>query len=100
MDMSVKNLYRELLLILLCFACTKPQPAFEDVNGVVVEAVVDGKVVKNNTNVTDVKFLERHGKPVEEKKTTGLNPVVIVIASALVILGVVILIFGKKREKK
>lgn len=52
--MSVKNLYRVFLFAVVCFSCTKPQPAFKDVNGFVVEAVVDGKVAKNNTNVTDV----------------------------------------------
>ena len=37
----------------------------------------------------------------EEKETANpLNPVVIAVAAALVILGIVILIFGKKREKK
>lgn len=38
--------------------------------------------------------------PTETKPENKLDPVIIVIASALVILGVVILIFGKKREKK
>lgn len=40
------------------------------------------------------------GQEGEEETSTGLNPVVIVIAAALVVLGLVILIFGKKREKK
>ena len=38
--------------------------------------------------------------PAETKPESKLDPVIIVIASALVILGIVILIFGKKREKK
>jgi len=52
--MSVKNLYRVFLFALLCLACTKPQSYFKEINGFVVEAAIDGKVAKNNTNVTDV----------------------------------------------
>ena len=36
----------------------------------------------------------------EQENANKLNPVVIAVAAALVILGIVILIFGKKREKK
>lgn len=38
--------------------------------------------------------------PEEQKPENTLDPVVIAVASALVILGIVILILGKKREKK
>lgn len=41
------------------------------------------------------------GEEIEEKKpANGLNPVVIAVAAVLVIFGLVIMIFGKKREKK
>lgn len=36
----------------------------------------------------------------EEAKAPALDPVVIVIAAALVVFGLIVLIFGKKREKK
>ena len=52
--MSLKHSYRVFLFALLCFACTKPQLGFIEVNGFVVEATVDGKLANNNTNVTDV----------------------------------------------
>lgn len=61
-------------------------------------AVESIPALKDKTEATEPVTDGQEGE--EEKKTTGLNPVVIVIASALVILGVVILIFGKKREKK
>lgn len=38
--------------------------------------------------------------PEEQKPETTLNPVVIAVAAALVVFGLVVLIFGKKREKK
>ncbi len=61
------------------------------------ETAVEGiPALKDKTEATEP---APEGEEIK-KPANGLNPVVIVIAAALVLLGLVILIFGKKREKK